>query len=139
MDFLKNLFKLKKHKTGIVFIVEDNDAYAKTLEAFLKSSFPAIKEILIFPVGETCILALDKNPDLIIMDYFLDSKYPDAETGLETIKKVKSMKAEMNIVVLSSQNEIEVVVEAVKQYNCSYVKKDADAFLRLEDIVREAL
>jgi two-component system OmpR family response regulator len=139
MNFLKKLLKSKNPKTGIIFIVEDNQAYAKTLESFLKSSFPTIKEIKIFPVGETCLEELDKNPDLIIMDYFLDSKYYDAETGLETIKKIRLAKAEMNIVVLSSQNEIDVVIEAVKQYSCSYVKKDANAFSRLEEIVREVI
>jgi hypothetical protein len=52
-------------KSGFPFLVEDNAAYSTALETFLKSSSPAIKEIFVIPVGETCLMELDKNPDLI--------------------------------------------------------------------------
>ena len=137
MNFLKNLFKSKSIKSGIIFIVEDNPAYAQTLEIALQSSIPDITEIKIFSVGETCLLELSKNPDVIIIDYFLDSQENNAATGLEIIKKIRIQKPELNIIVLSSQKEINVVLEAVKTYNCSYVKKDELAFDRIEEIIKE--
>jgi DNA-binding NarL/FixJ family response regulator len=138
MGFLKKLFNSKTEKTGVIFIVEDNPAYAKTLEVFVKT-FAQAKEVKLFPVGETCLMELHKNPDVIIIDYFLDTKYYDAETGLEIIKKIRAQKPEMNIIVLSSQEDINVVLEAVKTYECSYIKKDEQAFDRLEDILRDVL
>ncbi len=137
MSFLKKLFKPKASKSGIIFIVEDNIVYAKTLEGSIKSQFPEVKEVKLFPVGETCLMELHRNPDLIIMDYFLDTKYFDAETGLEIIKKIRAEKPEMNIVILSSQNEIDVVVEATKTYHCTYIKKDEKAFERLAEVISE--
>jgi two-component system OmpR family response regulator len=137
MSFLKYFFKSTQAKSGIVFIVEDNPVYAKTLERVIKESFPEIKEVKIFSVGETCLLELDKNPDIIIVDYFLDTKYQDAETGIEIIKKIRVKKPEMNIVVLSAQKEIEVMLEAVKIYQCSYVKKDEQAFDRIEEVIKD--
>lgn len=137
MNFLKKLFKSKPSETGIIFIVEDNPAYAATLEMFLKSSFPNGKEIKIFPVGETCLMELHRNPDVIIIDYFLDTKYYDAETGLDIVKQIRLQKPEMNIIVLSSQKEIDITLEMVKQYNCSYVKKDENAFEKVEEFLKE--
>jgi len=137
MSFLKKLFKPKASKTGIIFIVEDNALYAKTLESSIKATFPEIKEVKVFPVGETCLMELHRNPDLIIIDYFLDTKYFDAETGLEIIKKIRAEKPEMNIVILSSQGEIDVAVEATKTYHCTYIKKDDQAFQRLEEVIKE--
>lgn len=139
MNFLKNLFKLKTERTGIVFIVEDNKMYSEMLKEFLNTKIPAIKELKVFPVGETCLMELHKNPDVIIIDYFLDSKYYDAETGLEIVKQIRLEKPEMNIIVLSAQEDIEVVLEAVKKYNCSYVKKDENAFGKVEEIVLDIL
>ena len=136
MNFLKQLFKSKLPKSKIIFIVEDNPAYAKTLEAFIKTSFPDTKEIKIFPEGETCLMELHRNPDVIIIDYFLDAKYYDAETGLEIIKKIRAQKPEMNIIVLSHQKNIDIVLEAVKTYHCSYIKKDEQAFDRVEEIIK---
>lgn len=138
MSFWKDLFKAKEQeKTGLVFIVEDNKPYAETLKVFLGAEVPAIQEMKLFPVGETCLLELKKNPDIIIIDYFLDSKYFDAETGLEIIKQIRAEKPEVNIIVLSSQEDIDVVLEMVKKYNCSYVKKDAEAFEKVGEIVAE--
>ncbi|WP_294674982.1 response regulator [uncultured Fluviicola sp.] len=138
MSFWKDLFKAKEQeKTGLVFIVEDNKPYAETLKVFLGAEVPAIEEMKLFPVGETCLLELKKNPDIIIIDYFLDSKYYDAETGLEIIKQIRTEKPEVNIIVLSSQEDIDVVLEMVKKYNCSYVKKDAEAFEKVGEIVAE--
>ncbi len=138
MSFWKDLFKAKEQeKTGLVFIVEDNKPYAETLKVFLGAEVPAIQEMKLFPVGETCLLELKKNPDIIIIDYFLDSKYFDAETGLEIIKQIRAEKPEVNIIVLSSQEDTDVVLEMVKKYNCSYVKKDAEAFEKVGEIVAE--
>lgn len=122
-------------RTGIVFIVEDNPMYAKTLESSIKASFPEMNQVKTFPVGETCLMELRRNPDVIIIDYFLDSKYEDAETGLEIIRQIRAEKPDVNIIVLSSQNDIDVVVEAVDKYNCSYVKKDEDAFAKVELLI----
>ena len=137
MNFLKKLFNVHTTKSGIIFIVEDNPAYANTLELFIKSTFPSVKEVKVFPVGETCLLELNKNPDLIIIDYFLDTKYYDAESGLEIIRKIRIQKPEMNIVVLSSQKDIDVALESVKKYYCSYVQKDEQACARIEEIINE--
>ena len=137
MNFLKILFKSKLQKSGIIFIVEDNLVYAKTMENFLRSSFSNIKEIKIFPVGETCLLELHRNPDIILMDYVLDTKYFDAANGLEIIEQIRSQKPEVNIILMSLQNDITVVHEAIKKYNCNYVRKDEHTFDRIEEIITE--
>jgi two-component system OmpR family response regulator len=139
MSFLKNIIAPKPTKSGIIFIVEDNPVYAKALESSLRAKFPELKDVKIFPVGETCLLELDKNPDLIIIDYFLDSKYFDAETGREIVQKIRQLKPEMNILLLSAQNETDIFVDSINKFQCSYVKKDAEAFSRVEEIVREAI
>lgn len=137
MNFLKKLINPSSVKTKIIFIVEDNPAYAKTLEAFLKNKFSDVKEIKIFPVGEVCLMEIHRNPTVVIMDYFLDTKYADAETGLEIIKKIKAQKPQTNIIILSSQRELDVTHEAVKKYDCNYVTKDEKAFAKVEELIRE--
>jgi DNA-binding NarL/FixJ family response regulator len=137
MSFLKNLFKPKAAKTGIIFIVEDNQTYSKVLQNYIKTKFPELKEVRIFPVGETCITELGSNPDLIIVDYFLDSKYTDAETGLEFIQEVRAIKPEANIVVLSEQQEINVTVEAIEKLKCIYIKKDEQALEKIAKVITE--
>lgn len=137
MSFLSNLFKRSKEKTGIVFIVEDNQTYSKVLQNYIKNKFPALKEVKVFPVGETCITELNRNPDLVIVDYFLNSKYPDAETGLEFVQEIRSQKPDVQIVLLSAQQEINVAVEAMEKLKCVYIKKDEQALEKIAKIIFE--
>jgi len=139
MSFLKHLFEPKKIKTGIIFIVEDNTMYAKTLAAFIKQSFPQIKEVRLFPVGETCVTELDAHPDLIIIDYFLDTRYTDAENGLEIAKQIRAEHPEINILILSSQNDMKIALETITTYKCSYIQKDEKAFERVKEVISEVI
>jgi len=119
-----------------IFIVEDNEIYAKSLQIFIQSRFPKIKEIIIFKIGETCLMELHRNPSIVIMDYFLNSKYEEADNGLEIIKRIKTQKPQTNIIVLSAQEKFDVVIEAIKQYDCNYVQKDQEAFNKVEQLIK---
>ena len=137
MDFLKKTFKSEDFKSGIVFIVEDNPFYGRALQGYIEECFPEIKEVKIFPVGETCLLELGRNPDVIIMDYFLDTKHSNAGTGLDMIKKIRTQKPKMNIILLSAKEETAFLLEAAKKYNCSYIRKDESAFLKVQEVLKE--
>lgn len=133
----RKIFKRISERKKIVFIVEDNDVYAKSLQSFLQTRFPSIKEIKIFRIGEMSLMELYRNPIIVIMDYFLNSKYEEAHNGLEIIKRIKNLKPKTNIIVLSIQKNFNVILEAIKQYECIYVQKDQEAFNKVEEIIKE--
>lgn len=132
-----NFFKIITPKKKIIFIVEDNEIYAKSLNTFIKIQFPTIKEIKNFRIGEMCLLEMHRNPTIVIMDYFLNSKYKEANNGLEIIKSIKILKPKTEIIVLSIQKNLNVITEAIKQYGCTYVQKDQLAFNKVDQIVKE--
>jgi DNA-binding NarL/FixJ family response regulator len=105
------------------------------LQGFLLTHFPDIK-IKLFPVGETCLMKMHLNPDVVIMDYFLNSKYGEAQNGLEIIKRIKKQNPQTNIVVLSAQDNYTVVLDAIKQYGCFYVQKDETAFDKVQQLIK---
>ena len=126
----------KKNQISI-FIVEDNEMYAKSLQGFLQVCFPNIKEIKIFRIGEMCLMEMHSEPYIVIMDYFLNSKYEEAHNGLEIIKRIKAQKPKTNIIVLSVQTDINIILEAIEQYDCIYVQKDKDAFNKIEQSIKK--
>lgn len=137
MNIFSNFFKKTGSKGKLIFIVEDNEVYAKSLQSFIQSRFQNIKEIKTFCIGEMCLMELHRNPKIVIMDYFLNSKYKDANNGLEIIKRIKALKPETEIIVLSEQKNFNVVIEAIKQYDCIYIQKDRDAFNNVEKFIKE--
>lgn len=132
---LKSFEKLQQQKK-ILFIVEDNEVYAKSLQTFIQIRFPEIPEIKIFSIGEMCLLELHRNPNIIIMDYFLNSKYDSADNGLEIIKRIKAEKPQTNIILLSIQEKLNVAVEAIENFDCMYVQKDQEAFNKVEQFIK---
>lgn len=134
--FYKFFKKINAFKRTI-FIVEDNDVYAKSIKTFIQIHFPDVEEIKVFHIGEMCLLEMNRNPSIVIMDYFLNSKYTEAHNGLEIIKRIKAAKPKTEIIVLSIQNDFHVVLETIKQYDCFYIQKDREAFNNLAKSIKE--
>ena len=111
----------------IIFIVEDNRVYSKSLQGFLTTRFPKTK-IETFSNGEACLIELHKNPTIVIMDYLLNTDDSNAADGLSIIQKIKASSYKTNIILLSSQTELDVFVKAISVYGCTYLRKDEQAF-----------
>ena len=136
MNMFTNFFKKIATSEKTIFIVEDNDVYAKSLQGFLKTRFPHINNIKIFPFGEACLMELYQNPTVIIMDHLLNSKNADAATGLSITKKIKTVRSNTHIILLSSQTELEVAEKALEKYGCVYLKKDEQSFSKVETLIK---
>lgn len=139
MNLFANFFKKIMPDKRNIFIVEDNEVYAKALQTFIQNRFPNIKEIKIFRIGEMCLLELHRNPTIVIMDYFLNSKYAAANNGLEIIKRIKSVKPKTEIILLSIQKNVNVVLLAINRYDCIYIQKNNMAFGNIENFINEIL
>ena len=60
-------------------------------------------------------------------------------TGLETLDKVKSLNSEIPIIILSSQDQIDIAVTCLHHKAVDYVVKNETAFLRLQKIIMSSL
>jgi DNA-binding NarL/FixJ family response regulator len=78
---------------------------------------------------------LSDNPDVIILDYHLDGINKGAMTGLETMDKIKAINPDIPVVMLSSQDKIEVAINCMHHRAFDYVVKSETAFIRLKAII----
>lgn len=122
-----------------VFIVEDNEVYARTLKFFIQTRFPEVHRIKIFTLGEMFLMKVHYDPTIVIVDYFLNSRYEEARNGFEIIKRIKAQKIQTSIIVMSAQKSTNIILEAIKKYAFRYVQKDEMAFYKVEMIIREIL
>ncbi|MGE0638228.1 MAG: response regulator [Bacteroidia bacterium] len=120
-----------------IYIVEDNQVYAKSLQTFIRSRFTGPLDIRLFSIGETCLLDMHNKPDVVIMDYYLNSKYEKADNGLNIINQIKTTRPDTNIIVLSAQENDAIISEAIKHCYCNYVQKDDGAFNKVEALLIE--
>jgi DNA-binding NtrC family response regulator len=112
-----------------IFVVEDDEWYKKLLVHNL--SLNPDYEIESFSNGKDCLSNLNKNPDVITLDYRL----PDMQ-GLEILKKIKAENEEIQVILISEQDEIDVVVELLKYGAYDYIVKSKDIRERLLNTVQ---
>ncbi len=122
---MKNKIKL--------FLVDDDTVFLKLLEIELLEH--ADFDIETYPTGELCIENLGNKPDAIVLDYYLDGIDRDAMNGLETLDKIKAYNPEIPVVMLSSQDNIDIAINCMHHAAFDYVVKSETAFLRLQKII----
>lgn len=128
----------KTKKPLLIFIAEDNAAYAKTLQLFLKSRLEG-STVEVFPVGEICIDNLHRNPDVVIMDYVLNTRYFDASNGLEMVKEIKQKNSHAHLIMLSAQENANVALKIMREVtDANYIIKDDNAFNSVLGIITKA-
>jgi len=122
---MKNKIKL--------FLVDDDAVFLKSLEIdFLESADFVIET---FSSGELCIENLSHSPDVIILDYHLDGINPGAMNGVDTLDKIKASHPDIPVVMLSSQDKIDVAINCMHHRAFDYVVKSETAFMRLQKII----
>ncbi len=116
-----------------LFLVDDDAVFLKSLEIqFLEH---ADFEIETYPTGELCIQNLDKKPDVIVLDYHLDGIVKNAINGMQTLDKIKEFNNGIPVIMLSSQDRIDVAVTCMHHKAFDYVVKSETAFLRLQKVI----
>jgi DNA-binding NtrC family response regulator len=116
-----------------LFLVDDDAMYLKLLEIeFLQQ---ADFDIETFSTGELCVANLSSHPDVIILDYHLDGIEKSAMNGIVTLDKIKGYNNDIPVVMLSSQDKIEVAIDCMHHQASDYVVKSETAFVRLQKII----
>jgi len=116
-----------------LFLVDDDALFLKSLEIeFLQHGDFDLET---FATGELCMKHLSHNPDVIILDYHLDGIDKYAMNGIETLDKIKAFNPDIPVVMLSSQDKIDVAINCMQHRAFDYVVKSETAFVRLQKII----
>ena len=121
-------------KQKLIFIVDD-DPLINTLivRRFTSEGY----HIEAFENGNDCLNALDRNPDLIILDYFFISGNKELMNGMEVFDKIKKVRPETPVIMLSGQDKGEIVLEFARKGIADYVIKDNNLIDNLNVAITE--
>jgi len=116
-----------------LFLVDDDAVFLKSLE--IEFLHHADFKIETYATGELCMVNLFHQPDVIILDYSLDGIDKNAMNGIETLDKIKEYNPDIPVVMLSSQDKIDVAISCMHHRAFDYVVKSETAFVRLQKII----
>ena len=125
--------KMSNEKKIKLFLVDDDALYLKVLEIELLQNDNFILET--FATGEKCIANLSQKPDVVVLDYYLDSSDKNAMNGIQVLDEIKSINPDIPVVMLSSQDKIEVAINCMHHNAFDYIVKSETAFVRLRKAI----
>ncbi|MFO8128952.1 MAG: response regulator [Bacteroidales bacterium] len=105
-----------------IFFVEDNEFFASTVSNGLKNRMKC--DVEVFHTGEDMLAQLDKTPDVIILDYQLDSTVPNAKNGAEILRIALQKYPGLNVIMLTSMEDLKEAVNLLKKGAVDYILKD---------------
>ena len=111
-----------------IFVVEDDEWYSRLLVHTL--SLNPDYEIQSFGTGKDCLANLHQEPDVVTLDYRL----PDM-MGLEVLKQIKEINEDIQVILISEQDDIEMVVTLLRLGAYDYIVKSKDIRERLLNTV----
>ncbi len=124
------------NKQKLIFIVDD-DAFINMLvvKRFTSEGF----KLEAYESGEDCLKAIDKNPDLIILDYLFVKENQTFMNGMEIFDKIRELKPSIPVIMLSGQDRGEVVLELARKGIDDYVIKDNNLLDNLHSSIIDLL
>ncbi len=122
-------------KKIVIFLVDDNELYLKSLEIqFREIDAPVIKTFL---TGEACLMNMSLKPDIIILDYFLNTVNKNAMDGLKTLVKIKDASPSTQVIMSSANENAEIAVNCLKFGAFDYIVKNENTFVKLKQIIKK--
>ncbi len=120
-------------KSSTIFIIDDDPM----MQSMLKDHLSAMSNFTIhtFATGEEALASGQLVPDIVFLDYNLDSKIANVMDGIDVLREIKSKYPATEVVMLSGQDKIEVAVDTMKYGAFDYIVKGESAFYRAEKTV----
>jgi len=111
------------------FVVDDDRHYARLLS--YRVSKGAGHEVEVLHSGEEAIARLgDGAPDLVLLDIMM----PGLD-GVETLKRMRKLRPDLPVVMISAQGDVETAVEAMRLGAYDYITKGQDDLVKLDKVV----
>ncbi len=114
-----------------IFVVEDDPVYMKLVHYIAEMNPDHI--VSTFTNGSDCIKKLHEKPAVVTLDYSL----PDM-TGADVLKQIKQITPETNVIIVSSQEDINTAIQLLKVGAYDYITKDDETKERLLNAINNA-
>lgn len=116
-----------------IFLVDDEPIQNEMLKDYISERFKY--QIKTYESGESALQDMYLNPEIVVLDFHLNSHLPNAQNGVEVLKRIKEQYPAVQVIMLSGQDKLEVAIDSMKHGAYDYVIKGETAFSRMENVL----
>lgn len=116
---------MNKENSRLIFIVEDDTFYREIVYNHICNR--EYLNVESYKSAEEFSENLYKNPEIIFLDYNLNSK-----NGLDLLKEIKSINPDTYVILMSAQDTIQVAVDSLRYGAIEYIIKNDVALEKID-------
>ncbi|MBI4647042.1 MAG: response regulator [Bacteroidia bacterium] len=131
---------IRKTENVIIYVVDDDEFQLKLLQNKFQSS--TNYRLFTFQSGESFIDYLEKTKlpkrttIIVILDYFLSiNNQSGIKNGLEILKNIKQKYPELNIIMYSISEDIDIATLCMHHGAANYIKKNENSYSRIQNTI----
>lgn len=113
-----------------IFILDDDPFCGSLYEQHVRNL--GHTNVKFFMDGQECLNSLTEQPDVIFLDYHMEPL-----NGLDVLRKIKRFNPNIYLVVVSSQEDVQVAVNSLKYGAFDYIIKGRNEFERIGTVLRK--
>ena len=124
-----------------IYIVDDDELLSKILRTKFEQT--GDYKIISFVTGEEFLEYISKTQfikrqiHIVILDYLLKSNSnPLAKNGIDILKSIRDLNKEIEVIMLSGLDDVDIATKAIKMGAVSFIKKNENSFLRVQNNVK---
>jgi two-component system, OmpR family, response regulator len=126
-----NIMEFGKSKK--IFIIDDDPMLREALHDYLTRKIA--HTVRLFNTGEECFEYMSEKPDVVILDYYLNTVSKDAADGMMILEQLKKYYPGIPVIMLSSQEHYGIAMQTIQKGAEHYVVKDENSFEKIASII----
>lgn len=129
-----------------IVVVEDDLYYNRVLSKYIASicnegRYPGVRfQIRSFLTAKTCLADLDRDTDIMVLDYYLShDDQPYNLTGEDILDEVKLHCPNCEVIMISSQKDVVKTAQLLRKGIYEYVDKNVNTGNRIGQLLHEII
>lgn len=120
--------------TRKIFIVDGDTRFRGLLEDQLDK----IDDTVAFSLysAEECMQVLDSEPDVVIVDLYLESQFKEVMDGLDLLKHIKANYPQIDVIIMSSDDSLETAQKVNALAPFDFILKTEMNLARINSILQ---
>jgi len=122
-----------------VFILNDDTSTAGKLRKYLLHRFGNALKISLFFSSASCIRMIDEQVDLVVVDDYMKGVSSSGRSGVEIVKVIKQHHPKTEVVLLTSNEDVGLKIEALKNGAKEVIPNKGGAFHHVRVIIDQTI
>jgi two-component system, OmpR family, response regulator len=117
-----------------MFIIDDDAVQREMIKDYMAERY--LFNVKIYDNGEDAMQDIESlKPEIIVLDYYLNSHSANAKNGLAILKEIKQISPNTEVVMFTGEDKLEVALESMRNGAYDYVVKGESAFNKIEKVI----